>query len=159
MNAKSFAALAACLLGAGCIVPPPYGYMPPSGGAVSARDTMRLYAERFAEDCPLPDSLSYNHAVQLRAPGEPVAPLTPEILREWVDGCAVLRFTVDERGHVASLQTVNASPPGTVAAASDILRINRFANTGDAGPGSPMLIRVGMAHSPSGSTVVVLAFR
>ncbi len=159
MNAKSSAALAACLLCTGCIVPPPYGYVPPSAGAVSARDTARLYAERFAEDCPLPDSLTYNHAVQLRAPGEPVAPLTPEILREWVDGCAVLRLTVDERGHVASLQTVSASPPGTAAPASDILRLNRFANTGDAGPGAPMLIRVGMAHSPSGSTVVMLTFR
>jgi hypothetical protein len=159
VNARNLVGLAAYLLCGGCIVQPPYGYVPPSVRTVAARDTVVLYSQRFAEDCPLPDPLTYNHAVQLRAPGELVTPLTPEILREWVDGCAILRFTVDERGHVASVQTVSASPPGAVAAASDILRLNRFANTGDAGPGSPMLVRIGMAHTQTGGTVLVLGFR
>jgi hypothetical protein len=158
VTVKTYAALPACLLCAACIVPPQYGYVPPSSPQSSMMDSARAFSARFVEDCPLPDPLSFNHAVQLRAPGEAPAPVTPAILREWVDGCAIMRFTVDDRNHVASVSTVSESAPGVGVPAADILRLNRFANTGDAGPGSPMLIRVGMAHLATG-TFVQLGFR
>ncbi len=101
---------------------------------------------------------TYDHAVQLRPPGDPPAPVTPAILAKWVDGCAILRFSVDDHGQVATVQTVSEVPAGAADPAADIIRLNRFANTSGAGPGSPMLIRVGMANI-SGGTFVSLGFK
>ncbi len=113
---------------------------------------------QFAQDCPLPAEDSYEHAVQLRAPGEKVAPVTPAIRQEWVNGCAIVRFTVDPYGHVATAEAVREVPPGTGIPAADILRINRFGNASGGAVGDPMLIRVGMAEVPGGGTFVSLGF-
>ena len=160
MQLLNHAALALCLATTACIVVPlrPVPYAAEGQSPAGQVQQMRDAAARFAVDCPLPDSYSYDHAVQLRPPGEPAAPVTHAILAEWVDGCAILRFTVDDHGRVATVETVSEAPAGTANPAADIIRLNRFANTSGAGPGSPMLIRVGMARAGTG-TLVTLAFR
>ena len=154
------AVLALCLSTTACVVSQPVAYVPygntnpaPSLPVQQARAA----GARFAADCPLPAADTYDHAVQLRPPGEPPAPVTPAIMAKWVDGCAILQFTVDDHGQVDTVQTVSEVPQGVADPAADIIRLNRFANTSGAGAGSPMLIRVGMSRI-TGGTFVSLGF-
>ncbi len=154
------ATLATCLATTACVATQPVAYTPYGSADPAASSPVqqaRAATGRFLADCPLPEPSTYDHAVQLRPPGDPPAPVTPAILAKWVDGCAILRFTVNERGQVAEVQTISEVPAGVADPAADIIRLNRFANTSGAGPGSPMLIRVGMARI-SGGTLVSLGF-
>jgi hypothetical protein len=157
---KPILPLAACLACAACVVAaPPPGYVAISDSVRSTLSADVALRQRAAEDCPLPTPGTFNNAIQLHpADGRPV-PVTPAIRDEWVDGCAVIRFSVDAGGNVTQTEILQESVPGTGRPAADILRINRFANANSSDPYGPMVIRVAMAHLSNNATWVSIASR
>ena len=78
------AILALCLATTACIVAQPVAY-PTSDTASPALALPLQQAQaasvRFATDCPLSMPSTYDHAVQLRPPGDPPAPGSPMLIR------------------------------------------------------------------------------
>jgi hypothetical protein len=165
MTRTTLLALAICLCSGGCIIVEPprqaqNAYAVPQDPAMARRiEQFRAANATFAQNCPLPPVETAERAVQVRAPNEPAVPITPDIKAEWVNGCAVVRFSVDETGHVTSAESITEQPTGTGAPAIDILRLNRFRSATGSPPGAPLVIRVGMAQPEGGGTLVVIGTR
>jgi hypothetical protein len=150
--------LAACLACAACVVvSPPPGYVAVPDNLRATLSTNTALNQRAAEDCPLPAPGSFNNAVQLQPLSHRAVPLTQSIKDEWIDGCAVIRFSVDAGGNVTTTDIVQESVPGVGRPAADILRLNRFANANSSDPYGAMLIRVAMARLAGNSSWVSIA--
>jgi len=112
--------------------------------------------EAAARDCPWPANAAQFDGTTLvarhaRAPSPDLG-----VLNSMHSGCAILTFTVDDQGIVATTNLVAEHPAGFGRIASHILRWNDYAS---GTPLSPFMVRLGAEQLPNGGALVSLGFK
>jgi hypothetical protein len=141
-----------CLLAAGCTPGATTGRVTPE--ALSAASDVTGLAAR---QCPWPADVARYAQTTLTARGPREASPDLRILGATKAGCAVLTFSVDDSGVVASSDVVSEYPAGFGAVASQVLRWNDFATGGSSL--TVFMVRVGVQKLSDGGAMEALGFK
>ncbi len=129
---------------------PNSSYTAPNLAEIQANaKAVRAAMAKTAADCPWPPAGTFGHTAEIFDPGRRAAPLTPEIMKAFVPGCAIIAFSVDEDGLPTRASIVAANPPAVGPTALRIVQQRAYAR-GDT-PDTAFLIRLGLDRRPNGA--------